>query len=193
MIGFKLRVPWSTSGKTAAQKIQAETPPGRSDEAIHEAARKEEWIALRSCHRARIRATRWLAMTARRNLAFPQRIAPEVCKENSCPHQKEGAGKAGCALHPRSRVQNCAKKAHTSIQVQRRQSDFPCAMVLTAASCSPRRSGFFVIVALRVFSQDLTPASRRQDHTTWPSASQRLRPCALLCVHRIPTPRMRRS
>src|ERR1700709_1847410 len=26
---------------------------------------------------------------------------------------------------------NCAKNTHTSIQVQRRQSDFPCAVVLT--------------------------------------------------------------
>src|SRR5438067_1176342 len=28
----------------------------------------------------------------------------------------EGAGNAGCALHPRSRVPKCVKKAHTSIQ-----------------------------------------------------------------------------
>jgi hypothetical protein len=31
---------------------------------------------------------------------------------------KEGAGNAGCALHPRSHVQNCAKETHMSIQVQ---------------------------------------------------------------------------
>jgi hypothetical protein len=49
----------------------------------------------------------------------------------SRPLQSEGAGKAGCALHPRSRVQIVQKKAHTSRQVQRRQSDFPCAVVLT--------------------------------------------------------------
>src|SRR5258708_12912813 len=41
-------------------------------------------------------------------------------------------------------------------------------------SCSPRRSGFLVTVISRVFSQDLTPASTRQDHTTLPSPS-----CAL--------------
>ena len=46
-------------------------------------------------------------------------------------------------------------------------------MVLRLTSCSPRRSGFFVTVISRVFSQDLTPASRRQDHTTSPSASAR--------------------
>jgi hypothetical protein len=62
---------------------------------------------------------------------------------------------------------NCTNKTPTSIQVQRRQSDFPCAMVLTAASCSPRRSGFLVTVISSVLTADLTPASRRQDHTTW--------------------------
>src|ERR1700676_4043277 len=58
-------------------------------------------------------------------------------------------------------------------------------MVLRLISCSPRRSGFFVTVAGGVLTADLTPASRRQDHTTLPSASapivhRRIR------VHRIP-------
>jgi hypothetical protein len=54
-------------------------------------------------------------------------------------------------------------------------------MVLRLISCSPRRSGFFVTVAsglrlcppgrARKTSADLTPASRRQDHTTSPSAN----------------------
>src|SRR5882762_4668241 len=39
--------------------------------------------------------------------AFSQHEAPEFAKDLP---QKEGAGNAGCALHPRSRVQNCAKK-----------------------------------------------------------------------------------
>jgi hypothetical protein len=38
------------------------------------------------------------------------------------PHKTEGAGKTGCALHPRSRVQSAQRKAHTSIQVQRKHS-----------------------------------------------------------------------
>src|ERR1700722_13818550 len=62
---------------------------------------------------------------------------------------------------------NCTNKTPTSIQVQRRQSGIPCAMVLTAASCSPRRSGFLVTVISSSLTADLTPASRRQDHTTW--------------------------
>src|SRR6266545_3677342 len=53
--------------------------------------------------------------------------------------ENEGAGNAGCALHPRSRVQDAQKNAHTSIQVQRRQSGIPCAMALRLISRSPRR------------------------------------------------------
>src|SRR5882762_8098426 len=52
---------------------------------------------------------------------------------------KEGAGNAGCALHPRSRVQNCAKEPHTSIQVQSEHSGIPRAMVLRLMPRSPRR------------------------------------------------------
>jgi hypothetical protein len=54
----------------------------------------------------------------------------------SHPLKSEGAGKAGCALHPRSRVQMHTAKTHTSIQVQRRTSGLPCAMVLRLTSCS---------------------------------------------------------
>jgi len=62
-------------------------------------------------------------------------------------NRREGAGKAGCALHPRSRVQGAHKNTHTSIQVQRRQSGLPCAMVLRLTSCSPRWPGFLATVA----------------------------------------------
>jgi hypothetical protein len=48
----------------------------------------------------------------------------------------EGAGNAGCALHPRSRVQDAQRNAHTSIQVQRKHSRLPCAMVLRLTSRS---------------------------------------------------------
>jgi hypothetical protein len=73
------------------------------------------------------------------------------------------------------------KKPHTSIQVQRKHSGLPCAMALRLIPRSPRRSGFLVTVAcgsMRVRARsgrhataDLTPASRRQDHTTSPSAA----------------------
>jgi hypothetical protein len=41
------------------------------------------------------------------------------------PRKWEGAGNAGCALHPRSRVQVAQGNAHTSIQVQRRHPASP--------------------------------------------------------------------
>jgi hypothetical protein len=55
------------------------------------------------------------------------------------PREWEGAGNAGCALHPRSRVQDAQGNAHTSIQVQRKHSGIPCAMALRLMPCSPRR------------------------------------------------------
>jgi hypothetical protein len=63
------------------------------------------------------------------------------------PPNTEGAGKAGCALHPRSRVQDVHKNTHTSIQVQRRASGLPCAMALRLITRSPRRRILVVTVA----------------------------------------------
>jgi hypothetical protein len=37
--------------------------------------------------------------------SFSRLIAPEVCMKFVALESKEGAGNAGCALHPRSRVQ----------------------------------------------------------------------------------------
>jgi hypothetical protein len=88
---------------------------------------------------------------------------------NSLRPKKEGAGKTGCTLHPRSRVQAAHKKTHTSIQVQRRQSGLPCAMVLRLISRSPRRPAFLP-PSLANDSANLTPASGHQDHTTSPYA-----------------------
>jgi hypothetical protein len=49
------------------------------------------------------------------------------------PKQMEGAGNAGCALHPQSHVQN--KKAHEVVTTgSPEQSGIPRAMVLTAYS-----------------------------------------------------------
>jgi hypothetical protein len=59
-------------------------------------------------------------------------------------------------------------------------------MVLRLMSGSPRRSGFLVTVAGGVLTANLTPASRRQDHTTLPSASSAFVKGAIR-VHRIPS------
>src|SRR6266702_8408429 len=71
----------------------------------------------------------------------------------------EGAGKTGCTLHPRSRVQFAHKNAHTSIQVQRKHSGLPCAMALRLIASSPRRTALLPpSPALLIAS--LTPAPR---------------------------------
>jgi hypothetical protein len=59
-----------------------------------------------------------------------------VCR----PLQFEGAGKTGCAPHPRSRVQYAQESTHTSIQVRRKHPGLPCAMALRLTSCSSRRT-----------------------------------------------------
>jgi len=78
--------------------------------------------------------------------AIPRRDSPGFCRSSPALVTKEGAGKAGCALHPRSRVQR-DRKAHTSIQVQRRQSGLPCAMVLTVSFVLSPVTGFLATVA----------------------------------------------
>jgi hypothetical protein len=101
--------------------------------------------------------------------------------------QREGAGNAGCPMHPQPRALMVVKIAHEySQRVHRNRPAFPHAMVLRLTSCSPRRSallppsprGFKVLpspVEPNEPPQDLTPASRRQDHTTSPYAATRLR------------------
>jgi hypothetical protein len=46
----------------------------------------------------------------RNDVAISRREAPEVCQERPALPITEGAGKAGCPLHPQPRVRN--KKAH---------------------------------------------------------------------------------
>jgi hypothetical protein len=77
------------------------------------------------------------------------------------PKKKEGAGKTGCTLHPRSRVQKQQNKTHTSIQVQRKHSGLPCAMALQLISCSPRRDQSLFVTVIprkRELPENLTPA-----------------------------------
>src|SRR5690242_6430649 len=65
---------------------------------------------------------------------------------------------------------------HTSIQVRRKHPGLPCAMALRLTSCSPRRTALLPPSPLGCFRfpTDLTPAPRRQNHTTSPYASATL-------------------
>ena len=87
------------------------------------------------------------------------------------PKKTEGAGKTGCALHPRSRVQKQKEDAHEhtgSAEAVRPslRNGFTVSFVLSPVtgllSPSPARS---------LLPANLTPAPGRQDHTTSPSAS----------------------
>jgi hypothetical protein len=67
-------------------------------------------------------------------LAFSRRFASELCVSFH-PPQTEGAGKAGCWLHP---WVPCNKKHGGRTTGQPEHSGFPCAMVLRFPSCSSR-------------------------------------------------------
>src|SRR5258708_23640994 len=56
--------------------------------------------------------------------AFSRRDAPEVCV-NFRALKSEGAGNAGCALHPRSRVQNGQRKRTRAYRFSGGNPTFP--------------------------------------------------------------------
>src|ERR1700733_7803491 len=70
---------------------------------------------------------------SRYRFAFSRQGLPEVLR--FVVPQNEGGGNAGCALHPRSRVQRVEKTAHEHTG-QRRTSDIPCAMALRLITSS---------------------------------------------------------
>jgi len=82
-----------------------------------------------------------------------------------CPSKTEGAGKAGRPMHPQPHVQKW--KAHELVTTgSPDQSGFPRAMVLTAASWSPRRPGSFATVAPRMLTH-LTRSGLKRLRRTW--------------------------
>ena len=128
---------------------------------------------------------------------------PEVCVSLSL--KREGAGNAGCALHPRSRVQRVERKSHTSIQGSGGDPTFPAQWLYGLLRALPGVSGFLASVASRkpalgpgwAFAppKDLTPtseASGPHDFTVrFSIARQRVRrsltefipPCNPHCAH----------
>ena len=98
----------------------------------------EYWVAAGACHRAAIRPTRWRVTTIEYDFAISPHHLRESCLRTSRPPKTDGAGKTGCTLHPRSRVQYAQTKAHTSIQVQAEHPGLPCAVALRLTSSSSR-------------------------------------------------------
>src|ERR1700736_4599506 len=112
-------------------------------------------------------------------------FAPEVLLEISLPSNQRAQGIPG-ARCTRGLVCNSAQKnahEHTGSAEAIRHS---LRNGLRLISRSPRRSGFLVTVAGGVLTANLTPASRRQDHTTLPSASSAFVKGAIR-VHRTPS------
>ena len=86
-----------------------------------------------------------------------------------CPSE-EGAGNAGCALHPRSRVQIARVKTHTSIQGSGEHPTFPAQWLYGLSRAHPGVSGSSRLRRLRIAgssapgradvpSADLTPTT----------------------------------
>ena len=104
----------------------------------------------------------------------------------SLAQRREGAGNAGCLLHPRSRVQKCAKGRTRAYRYRRNTPAFPAQWLYGLYRTLPGERLFCLRRrARREPLRSLTPAPRRQGHTTSPYAS-----CAFVCcalrVHRIP-------
>ena len=118
--------------------------------------------------------------------AFSRRDAPELCVDCRPRQEQEGAGKAGCALHPRSRVQTCTKKRTRAYRFSGGIPAFP-AQWFTAYSALSPVTGLFCHRHPRevLLPANLTPASGCQDHTASPSARVAL-VSRNFRVHRIP-------
>jgi hypothetical protein len=118
---------------------------------------------------------------------------PRFAKNFSRTQINEGAGNAGCAMHPRPRMQN--KTKHTSVVTTGSPETYRHSLHdgVTAAPCSPWCTGLFSHHRLRkLLPTNLTPASGCQDHTAWPSASGSVRPGSRSRPSH-PAPRQRRS
>jgi hypothetical protein len=104
---------------------------------------------------------------------IPRREAPEVLHEH-CPSRNEGAGNTGCALHPRSRAQNCTKKRTRAYRFSGGNPAFPAQWCYGLYRALPGDRAFLPPSPARL-SANLMPASGHQDHTSSPSACQRSR------------------
>src|SRR5204862_6511652 len=97
---------------------------------------------------------------------------PDLSSIRRLTLEVEGAGNAGCTLHPRSRVPKMCIVAHTSIQVSGNTPTSPTQWLYGLLRALPGERAFLPPSPLRsLLLKNLAPASRRQDHTTSPYAS----------------------
>ena len=112
-----------------------------------------------------------LAMTAGYSFAILAALIARGLHLRLPSSKSEGAGKTGCALHPRSRVRFAQTKAHTSIQGSGSIPAFPAQWLYGLLRALPGER-LFCLRRPREASPlpNLTPAPRRPDHTTSPYA-----------------------
>ena len=119
---------------------------------------KEEWIASLQAPRRQYSS---------RDLAAP---GARVVQEPLAP---KGRGECRVPVAPAASCAKCRKHTSVVTTVAPEHPAFPHAMVLTASfALSPVIGLFCHRRPKKLASENLTPASRRQDHTTSPSASQ---------------------
>jgi hypothetical protein len=84
-----------------------------------------------------------------------------VLPTTSRPKKERAQGRPGARCTRGLACQDAHSKTHTSIQVQRKQSGLPCAMVLRLISCSPRRDLACLSPSSRriLLLRNLTPAT----------------------------------
>src|SRR5829696_6886334 len=84
---------------------------------------------------------------------------PELLQIRCPPPEEEGAGNAGCTLHPRSRVPRIAHLAHTSIQVSGNTPASPAQWLYGLLRALPGERIRLVTVACEKPLASLAPAT----------------------------------
>jgi hypothetical protein len=104
----------------------------------------------------------------RHAFSFPRHDLPELCNL-VVPPLGRGRRESRAPTAPVARVR---KKAHgVELQVQPRHPGFPRAMVLRLIRALPGEAAFLAPVVSAIIRAGVAPGSRRQDHTTSPSAA----------------------
>ena len=94
-----------------------------------------------------------LQVSKQHGFAFSRRDSPEVCPKSFTPQKSEGAGNAGCALHPRSRVQNGKRKRTRAYRFSGGTPTFPAQWFYGLLRDLPGDQDLFVTVAPRMMAE----------------------------------------
>ena len=107
----------------------------------------------------------------RHSFAISRPDSPELCRKSRALNLEEGAGKTGCALHPRSRVQIQQKKRTRAYRFSGNTPAFPAQWFYGLLRALLGEPGFLATVISGSLPANLTPASGCRDHATSPYAA----------------------